>query len=50
MSSTDMEQTEKPVEVDPECRLAVLQNEVDKNYLAMYLYIEERRGQRRRVC
>ena len=33
-----MEQTEEPLEVDAECILAVLQNEVDKNYLAMYLY------------
>ena len=30
--------------------LAVLQNEVDKNYLAMNLYIKERRRRRRRIC
>ena len=38
MSSTEMEQPEEPVEVDPECMLAVLQNhknEVDENYIAM---------------
>ena len=39
MSSTDIEQTEGTVEVDPECMLAVLQNEVHQNYLAMYLYM-----------
>ena len=44
-----MEQSE-PVEVDPECMLAVLQNEVDNNYLAMYLYRKERRRRRRRIC
>ena len=31
MSSNDMEHTDEPVEVDLECMLAVLQNEVDKN-------------------
>ena len=36
MSSTDMEQTEESVEVDPEWMLAISQNEVDKNYLVMY--------------
>ena len=40
MSSTDMEQTEEPVDVYPECMVTALQNEVDKNYLAMYLYMK----------
>ena len=45
-----MEQTEQPVEVDPECILAVLQNEADNNYFTMYLYMKERRRRRRRIC
>ena len=47
LSSTDLEQTEEPVEVDPDCMLAVLQNEVEKNYLVMYLHMKERRRRRR---
>ena len=52
MSSADMEQTEELVEVDPECMWAVLQNEVDKNYLAMYLYMNERNNEctKQRKC
>ena len=45
-----MEQAEELVEVDPECMLGVLQNEVDKNYLTMYLYMKELRKRCRRIC